>query len=403
MFVKFWYVNPNFENIPVSSIYNFAALALALMIYVLFDKPFPKSVLKIAAVLVVMLLFNYAVTEYASLKWFLNWLGFIFISAVIVNSIVSLGEATRVLLERQCSILIRGILVVISLIMMMTWYLDTDALVRNIFVKPNNVIALLTLHAGIDKQSMGIFFGMILSFGFCFWRTWSLATRLLLVATLILSLPALIGIRTLYLGTTLVLAWYYVSRNPPKKDIVLVASLSSIAIAVLYSSELLDYAANSYDRINSLRLSFATLFSTPFGVGNGGYSQFIIDNEALILTQFGSELMIARDAFWRAPESDLVYFIASWGVLSIVFFGFYAFILSSGRKLLRICGLRPIEKALILMSWLMIFMGISQDNVSNIIWWIYMAAGYGVILRHKKLSTRVAHRVQPVKSGALHS
>ena len=375
------------------SFYNYAALALSFILLLLFHRPFPKCVLKIAAVLIGMLLFNYAVTEYASLKWLLNWLGFIFISVVIVNSIASLGEMERVLLQRHCSTLIRFILIVISLIMITTWYSDTDALLGNIFVKPQNVILLLTLHAGIDKQSMGIFFGMIFTFGFCFWRTWSFATKLLLLATLILSIPALLGIRTLYLGMTLVGAWYYLTKRSSNKDVLLVASLSSIAIACLYPSELADYAANSYDRINSLKLSLATLFSTPFGVGNGGYTQFVIDNEASILTQFGSELMIARDAFWTAPESDLVYFFASWGVLSAFFFGFYAHMLSAGRKLLRIRSLQPIEKTLILMSWLMIFMGISQDNAGHTLWWIYMAAGYGVILRHRYLRPRhLRHR-----------
>ncbi len=38
---------------------------------------------------------------------------------------------------------------------------------------------------------------------------------------------------------------------------------------------------------------------------------------------------------------------------------------------------------------MMIFMGISQDNAHSLIWWVYMAAGYGVLLRHRKWSVRV--------------
>jgi hypothetical protein len=44
----------------------------------------------------------------------------------------------------------------------------------------------------------------------------------------------------------------------------------------------------------------------------------------------------------------------------------------------------PIEKTIISMSWLFIFMGFSQDNAGSLIWWIFMAAGYGVILRNMR-------------------
>ena len=240
---------------PLLSVYNYAALALSLMLLTLFHRRFPKSVLKIAAVLIAMLLFNYVVTEYASLKWLLNWLGFTFISAVIVNTIVSLGDMQIVLLQRYCSILIRVVLIIISVIMMMTWYLNTDALFRYIFVKPNNVILLLTSTAGLEKQALGVFFGMVLSFSFCFWRIWSSATKLLLITALILSIPALLGIRTLYLGLTLVGAWYYVTKHSSNKDILFVGQFILDCDCRLYSSELLDYAVNSY-RSNQLSSDF---------------------------------------------------------------------------------------------------------------------------------------------------
>jgi len=201
-------------------------------------------------------------------------------------------------------------------------------------------------------------------------------------------MPALLGIRTFHLGVTLTGAWYYVTKDSSYKNILFVASLTLIMIAGLYTSELLDYAASSYDRGNSLNFSVATLFSTPFGIGNGGYTQFIIDHNYDILMRFGNELMIAQDSFWTTPESDLAYFIASWGVLSVFFFGFYAYMLLRGSNLLHSRRLQPIEKTLILMSWVMIFMGISQDNAGKPIWWIFMAAGYGVILRHRILRHR---------------
>ena len=72
-------------------------------------------------------------------------------------------------------------------------------------------------------------------------------------------------------------------------------------------------------------------------------------------------------------------------IVSLLFSVFTHTCYLSGRKLLRIRSLHPIEKTLILMSWLMIFMGISQDNAGSLIWWFYMAAGYGVILRHRSI------------------
>ena len=379
-------------------LYNYAALTLAVMVHLMVKTPLPKSVFEVAAVLASMLLINYGVTDYASLKWLFNWFGFIFLSVVIASSIVSLGQIEFIMLQRYCSHLIKSILLIISAIMITTWSNEVDFLLENIFVKPNNVIHLLTVSFGLEKQALGVCFGIILSFGFFFWRTWGAATKLLLIATLILSLPALIGIRTLYLGLVLASAWYYLAKNPSIRYALFFASVPLITIAGHYLDELIDYFINSYDRFHSLNLSVSTLFSKPLGIGNGGYTQFIEDNEAWILPQFGSDLQLAQDAFWKAPESDLVYLFASWGILAVFFFAFYARLLWSGQTILRIRNLQPIERALIFVSWVMIFMGISQDNAGSIVWWVYMAAAYGVILRHRSvIRSRLAEsRVTPL-------
>lgn len=121
-----------------------------------------------------------------------------------------------------------------------------------------------------------------------------------------------------------------------------------------------------------------------FGLGNGAYTIYVEANNDQLLEQFGSELMEQHGLFWKAPESDLVYFIASWGILSVVFFGFLGYLVVYAVKLYHFHpSLFPLERHLVIFTVLLIFMGISEDNAGELTWWIFVSSLFGVILRRK--------------------
>jgi hypothetical protein len=52
---------------------------------------------------------------------------------------------------------------------------------------------------------------------------------------------------------------------------------------------------------------------------------------------------------------------------------------------------------MLLMAGSMIFMGVSQDNAGMLTWWVYMAAGFGVILRHRDYGQKVNQTTQELE------
>ena len=91
--------------------------------------------------------------------------------------------------------------------------------------------------------------------------------------------------------------------------------------------------------------------------------------------------MIATGEFWLAPESDLVYLIASWGLLSLFFFYVIFFAISSSFKLFPSIplGSNIYNKFILLSGTVILLMGISQDNMTYLTWWFYFGATLGTI------------------------
>ena len=122
-----------------------------------------------------------------------------------------------------------------------------------------------------------------------------------------------------------------------------------------------------------------------FGVGNGGFTIFVNENESFLLNNFGSEKMIAQQSFPNSPESDLVFFISSWGILS--FFFFYIIlriIIKSFNLILNYSeNVTCVEKLIIASTIILFFMGISEDYNSLVIWWIFAGSSLGIIDRYE--------------------
>jgi len=380
-------VDPALNDIPISRFFNYAALILFSWIFIASTKSFSPASLSLSALLLVMLFANYALTDYASTKWLLNWLGFVFISIVIVNV---LAKASRFDLEViQASIL--GTLNICSILLALLLIIYTfsnfsEIPIYNGTYDYSSALWVLGCTVGIEKQAFGNFLCYLMLLNFHFWRHQSKKKNILFVALIVLLIPVgLTTIRTLFLGLALWATWLFLTRRPRLMFASTIMLIPGMAFGYLYLSDIIIFVGGAYDRFSSLKFAFTTMLSMPFGLGNGGYHVFVADNNASLLANFASESIKKTGLFWGAPESDLVYFIASWGVFSIIFYAMFFYLLFKGGFILRVFPhLLPIEKVFISMSWAMIFMGISQDNAGYLLWWIHMAAGYGIVLRHSR-------------------
>jgi hypothetical protein len=207
--------------------------------------------------------------------------------------------------------------------------------------------------------------------------------RILFIIIFLTLIPSLIFIRTFLLSIFLVFTFLYFTKSRLGKAMIFF-SLVTFFIYLGNTENILKIIEDNYDRLPSLKFAWSVMTDNIFGLGNGGYHIYIEKYETQILAMFGSEKMIELNGFWLAPESDLVYFIASWGILSVLFFIYFIFVLIKGSDFIHSNKLLPIEKGILMVTFSTIFAGISQDNAGGLLWWSYMAAGSGVLLRHFK-------------------
>ena len=363
-------------------VFNYLAILGFSMAFLLQKYKFSAQLLATAAILMAVLVLNYLLTPFASTKWLFNWLGFIFVSVMIAQIMKSFTITEMKVLQVKSLILVKFTLITLATLVAFGWLTNiSDFLVSGM---GNSTIAILTNNVGVEKQAFGIFLALLIILFFTCGAVLPKSTRVLFVIAFLIIWPAMLGIRTLWLSLFLCAAWVYFTKYRSRRVFVYFLIIIAPFVFLGFQAEIMEFVSKFYDRLPSLQFAWITMLSRPLGLGNGGYHVFVAENHDMLIGLFGSKLMAKIGLFWAAPESDLVYFIASWGVFSVLFFAFFGYILLRGGRIFhRAIGLLPIERAMLLMVGIIIFMGISQDNAGELIWWVYMGAGYGVILRHR--------------------
>jgi hypothetical protein len=377
--------------IEISSILNISAIILVLAFAQFSVLRKRQSLFLIELIVLLMATYgvNYVVTSYASWKWLVNALGFIFIFYSVTSFLVNCKNE---ILLRASSLMNLTINIIMLLFILMAGTLlifDSVGIFETFRLGGHNSnIYLLTESFHVEKQALGVLLSLVVIWNIVFWPSLIHIQRFVFIIFMLIFFPFWIGIRTFIL-TLILLSGYWLIATRAWIMIVSVLAVPLVTLVlVLEWGFIMEVVSKFYDtRLPSLMYALDVLKNTPFGLGNGGY-QIVVDAFNLdILAQFGTSGMTS---FWLAPESDLVYFIASFGVLSLVFFGFYAFLLIKGVGVLRSITWHPFEKFLLLGCISFIFSGISQDNAGKLIWWLYMAAGFAVILKRKRLTLRRA-------------
>jgi hypothetical protein len=334
---------------------------------------------------------------YLNIKWFMNTLGFLMLFGVTSNCMKTMSPQQLSSVERYL-----GSLMLILWSLCACFYLATvyhywdNILAFTAAVCFNHSILRLTHDYGLTKQSLGPLLGAMGLWHAVYWRSLSSARKLLFVFFVLLSVPFLVGIRTLLLSLALLgLLLLWGSRRvtfPTKLAIFVCVPLAVTSVLVWREADPRDHIVRRYNRLPSLMFALETSRRHPWGVGNGGYTPYVLSQANLLVSEYAvREYGLVR--FPPAPESDIVYFIASFGLLSPVFFVFCGYILSSGLRLVQRCHVSRFEVFLLAFAAIMILGGVSQDFAGKLTWWTYLGAATGIIFRYRTASRMVEQAV----------
>ena len=365
---------------------NFTCIFLAAIIFLIAIRRMSTKLIALISVLALLQVLNYFATEHASLKWFFNWFGFVFIFGVIYQFLHCMSEKDIAKFNLIGKKIMGVAICVVGLVALMTWISDFGELLRFTSLgMPNNVINLLTINAGVEKQALGNFTALAIIFIFSCRKDISVLTYLLVVVSILVILPASIGVRTITLGLSLFILIKLTLSSKISLLLSVLVSVPALLYLVIDWDAVATLLQNYYDRWSSVMAAISMLPENILGVGNGGYPIYIQENNEMLLYKFGSESMIRKDQFWIAPESDIAYFIGSWGVLSLVFFLLVGYIAYMAIRLLNDVQVKlySVEKVILGYTSVLIIMGISQDNAGSILWWVYLGAALGVIERYR--------------------
>ena len=344
-----------------------------------------RLLINLFVLLLATYIINYFVTSYVSTKWLINSVGFIFIFYSVVTIIVKCKDEFLMNVSEFMKSSISIVMLVLIIIAVVKRLSDDGILLAG---ADNNLIAYLINPLNVQKHYLGVLFNLVIAWNVVFWRSLTYKRRCMFVVFLMISFPLWNGIRTSVLAFSLLTVYWMLAKRAWLRKVVFLAVPFITLIIWMKWNFVIELVAKHFDRLPSYRLALDILMNNnPFGLGNGGYHIFVEAFNSSIFSKFGKEYMMGAK-FWTGPESDMVYFIASFGILSFVFFGFYVYLLIKSMDILRSNKVLFIERFLSVMCVLFIFTGISSYNAGMLIWWLYMAGGFAVILRHHKFACK---------------
>lgn len=377
----------------VHSYLNCLSLALALLAFPAIAARINLRIVLLCSFGMAVYAVNFALGPFASPKWFLNTLGLLFVFMVVSNYMKTVNPQQLILLERHFSRLILTLWSVCACFYGVTlcqYWADIVAFTTT--MRFNNSVYILARNYGIQKQLLGLLFAAIGLWHVVYWGSLGRMWKVLFVLFMGFSIPFFIGIRTLLLS--LGLLWVFVLWSskkitfPTKLATFVLMPLAITFILVCSGFDIAGSLRQRYNRLPCLLFAVETLRQYPQGLGNGGYTPFVLAQANSLFREYGVQAYGLR-RFPPAPESDLVYFIGSFGVLSPLFFCFCGYVLMKCRRIMHVCGVSRLERFVLLFAMVLIFAGISQDFAGKLAWWTYLGAATGLIFRYCP-STHVA-------------
>jgi len=369
-------------DVGLSSIVNHLSLCLGLVLWMRHANKMHYQTMTVVLIFLAAYVINYLATQYASTKWLINSFAFMFVFISVATAVIkakyellvdlSKKIDTAIMLAMWCLIFIFMFTILGGPVGMLESFLRGDH---------NGNIYRLMINFNVIKPGLAFLLYIIIPWNMVHWKTYSAKRKMLFLIFIMMGFPFWIGIRTLILSFLILSLFLLITRRSPRILMTIVISVIVAVFIVAHWASAMDIVARYYDRLPSLLFAIDILIDHPMGLGNGGYHVIVYKLQELLLSQYCPENM---RSFWLSPESTLVYVISSFGALSVVFFGLYFYLLNKGRRLLHDKSILLIEKSILQSCFLVIFAGISQNYVSpsGLLWWIYIAAGFGVVVKH---------------------
>ena len=374
------------SDFGLTKLLRYLALVMSLLCLIIINFRVKNELFLYSFSVTTLLILNYMLSDYASLKWLFNWVACIVIFTSVGSVIARFNDFEMERFDYFFKKIILFLIATLTLLVLGVWLDNIDNLISfTLNSHYNGSIALLTSGFGVHKQPLGIFLGIVILWSLMSWKNLNYLEKSLIFSLLIMLMPMIIGIRTLYLGLGLLGFLLVIYKNKLRVALGFFSLPFILIFLFFYQNDVLVFIHDYYNRWPSLLAAFDVLMDSPYGIGNGGYSIYVENNNNWLLAEYGSEAMNKKGLFWLAPESDLVFFIASWGYFSVFFFGFFAVLTSRALYCLRHKKLKllPVERVFLAFTVTLIFMGISQDNAGGLTWWIYLGVTVGILLRHK--------------------
>jgi len=375
----------------INQFLNYTSLVICLCIFFLNrNKIISKEILIFLLITVIFLIINYLFTDYASFKWLINWLGFLVILTSTYLIFFNFNYEKLNLLNKFVK---KNLFILIIFFSILNIYLiiQNYNLILNFFKNGdfNQIISLYMFDYGLYKQKFGFFMIIFLLFPFIFKNEIKKVSYFFLLLSLLLFLPIFIGIRSLLLGLSLFCILFFYSKTSSHMRFLIFLFLLLVIVLFFAFIDYKIFLTNLYEfsepRSNLFLASLYILDLNILGIGNGGFANFVNENQFFLLNNFGSEKMIAQKTFPNSPESDLIFFISSWGILSLFFFYIILrIIIKSFNLLLNYSeNITCVAKLLITSTIILFFMGISEDFNSLVVWWIFAGTSLGIIDRYE--------------------
>jgi hypothetical protein len=376
-FLAFTYQYPVFFRIV-----NYLFVIISVFIFSRYRK-YPKYIYFIFLFFLSIFFTNYVFAENASLKWLINSYGFflVFLSYGVVH--YQCTDLKYVEIERT----LHQIVMFISLAFLgiVVYAAMSYPAFANIAASGyNSNVNYLGKTFGIWKPWYAKTILLILIWSILSWKQYTLKSKVYFLLFFVLSFPFFRASRSITYALVIVLIIIYVFRR--KLTIPIISSFVLLFI-VFFTTDFVSFIYQNliyFDRGPSLYFAIHSMTENIFGYGNGGYHFAADQFNSEIHTSTPSNALLSQGANWRSPESMVVYFIGSFGVLSIPIFILLLVFLIFGFRCLRILNLCKVEKFILYYNFLMIISGIGSYNVNNALWWAFLGAGWGVILRRNK-------------------
>ena len=370
-----------FDDMSISDrMQNWTVFLYALIFSYLYRRSFNKVLCGIHAALLYVYIFNYMFAYISNTAWLFNV--FVFITFSLLLSHIFLN-CDNFLIDKVDSYTNTAVFwISIALIIMFSWGCLFIPGYFDLSVDRNNVIGVFTSKLGLYKQTFGYLITLIILWNFIFWDVLSFQRKLIFILFVLVGAPVFLGMRTAILMLILLSILMNMGKNYFTLSLVIFGILIAW-FAFVYFDDFIIFLELFYDRLPSVKFAFDQLNS--FGVGNGGYHFYVAEFGDKLFDKYATGLMLSHGGFWVAPESDLAYFMASFGFLSAVFFLLYLYIIKYGFHALKYYKIRGyrIFSFIILYFIALILMGISEDYAGTAGWWVYFSASIGLIVRSK--------------------